>query len=197
VVSQGVIPVVANRRTEARNVATDWNPAPVILHRQFPCLLRHKFLTRDFPGLRQIPVCGRLSLFRPKLNINCLNYTLSHDTIPLSRKSWFKWYTSWYRSTITVNHTFNLLECNCYRCLLYIMLLKQNLFSSFTKIGIILYRYVLWLLLQLISQILKYTYFYRLIIVIVIVFSLLEKLPPWAVSHRCYPGFIEMWLYLS
>jgi hypothetical protein len=44
-------------------LANDRIPAPAILHRQFPCLLRHKFLPRDFLGVRDI----RGGLFRPKL----------------------------------------------------------------------------------------------------------------------------------
>jgi hypothetical protein len=31
-----------------RNLAKDWIPAPAILHREPPCLLRHTFLPRDF-----------------------------------------------------------------------------------------------------------------------------------------------------
>jgi hypothetical protein len=44
----------------ARNLAKDWTPAPAILHQEPPCLLRHKFLTRDFPGVS--PIHGELSL---------------------------------------------------------------------------------------------------------------------------------------
>jgi hypothetical protein len=51
-----------------RNLANDQIPAPAILHQKFPCLLRHKFLTRDFLGVRRI----RGRLFRPKLYINDL-----------------------------------------------------------------------------------------------------------------------------
>jgi hypothetical protein len=53
-----------------RNLANDWIPAPAILHRQFPCLLRHKILMRDFLGVRQI----RGGLFRPKLYTNGLSW---------------------------------------------------------------------------------------------------------------------------
>jgi hypothetical protein len=70
----------------ARNLARDWISAPAILHRQCPCLLRHKFLTRDFLDVRQI----RSWLFRPKL------YTtgLSWKTI--------SWYYPFKRSTRTL-----------------------------------------------------------------------------------------------
>jgi hypothetical protein len=92
---QGVISVVANRGTLesglprgysclgkprylTRNLANDRIPAPAILHRQFPSLSRHKFLLRDFPGVRPYAA-------------NCLglNYTTtanipSRDTIPLN-----------------------------------------------------------------------------------------------------------------
>jgi hypothetical protein len=53
-----------------RNLANDRIPAPAIFHRQFPCLLRHKFLTRDFLSVRQI----RGGLFRPKLYSNKIVY---------------------------------------------------------------------------------------------------------------------------
>jgi hypothetical protein len=47
-------------------LAKDWIPAPAILHREPPCLLRHKFLTRDFPI--------RGELFRPKLYTKGLSW---------------------------------------------------------------------------------------------------------------------------
>jgi hypothetical protein len=50
--------------------ANDRIPAPAILHRQFPCLLCHKFLTRNFLSVRQI----RSGLFRPKLYTNGLSW---------------------------------------------------------------------------------------------------------------------------
>jgi hypothetical protein len=53
-VCQEVIPDVAIRGIWPRNLANDWIPAPPILHRQFPCLLRYTFLTRNFLGVRQI-----------------------------------------------------------------------------------------------------------------------------------------------
>jgi hypothetical protein len=56
--------------TWVRNLANDRIPAPAIIHRQFPCLLRHKFLTRDFLAVRQI----RGGLFRPKLYTNGLSW---------------------------------------------------------------------------------------------------------------------------
>jgi hypothetical protein len=59
-----------------RNLANDRITAPAILHRQFPCLLRHKFLTFDFLGVRQT----RGGLFRPKLLTVDRPY---RDTIPL------------------------------------------------------------------------------------------------------------------
>jgi hypothetical protein len=46
----------------ARNLAKDWIPAPAILHRKPPCLLRHKFLTLDFPGVS--PIRGELFRFK-------------------------------------------------------------------------------------------------------------------------------------
>jgi hypothetical protein len=52
-----------------RNLAKDWIPVPPILHRQLPCLLRHKCLPRNFPDIR--PICGEL--FRPKLHKNGLS----------------------------------------------------------------------------------------------------------------------------
>jgi hypothetical protein len=64
------IPIVAIRGIWPRNLANDRIPAPAILHRQFPCLLRHKFLMCDFLGVRQI--CG--GLFRPKLYTNGLSW---------------------------------------------------------------------------------------------------------------------------
>jgi hypothetical protein len=71
-VCQEVIPVVAIRGIWPRNLASDWIPAPAISHRQLPCLLpvRHKFLTRDFLGVREI----RGGLFRPKLYTNGLSW---------------------------------------------------------------------------------------------------------------------------
>jgi hypothetical protein len=69
-VCQEVIPVVAIRGIWPRNLANDRIPAPAILHRQFPCLLRHKFLLRDFLGVRHI----RGGLFRPKLYTNGLSW---------------------------------------------------------------------------------------------------------------------------
>jgi hypothetical protein len=48
----------------ARNLAKDWIPVPAILHQQLPCLLRHNFLTHDFPAVK--PWRGKL--FRPKLS---------------------------------------------------------------------------------------------------------------------------------
>jgi hypothetical protein len=68
-VCQEVIPVVAIRGICPRNLANDRIPAPAILHRQFPCLLRQKLLTRDFLGVKQI----RGGLFRPKLYTNGLS----------------------------------------------------------------------------------------------------------------------------
>jgi hypothetical protein len=53
-----------------RNLAKDWIPAPAISHREPPCLLRHKFLTRDFPGVS--PICGEL--FRSKLYTKGLSW---------------------------------------------------------------------------------------------------------------------------
>jgi hypothetical protein len=69
-VCQEVIPVVASRGIWPRNLANDRIPAPAILHRQFPCFIRHKFLTRDFLGARQI----RGGLFSPKLYTNGLSW---------------------------------------------------------------------------------------------------------------------------
>jgi hypothetical protein len=60
---------LANRGFWARNATNDWIPVPSILHRQFPSLLRHKFLQRDFQGVRPL----RGELFRPKLHKNGLN----------------------------------------------------------------------------------------------------------------------------
>jgi hypothetical protein len=67
---QEVIPVVAIHGIWPRNLANARIPAPAILHRPFPCLLRHKFLTCDFLGVRQI----RCGLFRPKLYTNGLSW---------------------------------------------------------------------------------------------------------------------------
>jgi hypothetical protein len=47
-----------------RGTAKDWIPAPAILHREPPCLLCHKFLTHDFPGVSHI----RGELFTVGLN---------------------------------------------------------------------------------------------------------------------------------
>jgi hypothetical protein len=65
-VCQEVIPVVSLRGIWPRNLANDRIPAPAILHREFPCLKRHSFLPRDFPGVRQI----RGGLVRPKQYTN-------------------------------------------------------------------------------------------------------------------------------
>jgi hypothetical protein len=54
----------------ARNLAKDWIPAPTILHREPPCLLRHIFLTLDFPGVSRI----RGELFRSKLYTKGLSW---------------------------------------------------------------------------------------------------------------------------
>jgi hypothetical protein len=51
---QEVIPVVAIPGIWPRNLANDQIPEPAILHRQFPCLICHRFLTRGFLGVRQI-----------------------------------------------------------------------------------------------------------------------------------------------
>jgi hypothetical protein len=59
-----------NPRIWPRSLANDRIPAPAILHQQFPCLLRHKFLPRDFLGVRHI----RGGLFRPKLYTNGLSW---------------------------------------------------------------------------------------------------------------------------
>jgi hypothetical protein len=69
-VCQEVIPVVAIHGIWPRNLANDWIPAPAILHQQFPCLLRHKFLTHDVLGVIQI----HGGLFRPKLYTNGLSW---------------------------------------------------------------------------------------------------------------------------
>jgi hypothetical protein len=69
-VCQEVIPVVAIRGIWLRNLANDRIPAPTILHQQFPCLLCHKCLMRDFLGVRQI----RGGLFRPKQYTNGLSW---------------------------------------------------------------------------------------------------------------------------
>jgi hypothetical protein len=61
---------VAIRGIWPRNLANDQISAPAILHRQFPCLLRHKFLTRDFLGVRLI----RGRLFGPQLYTNGLSW---------------------------------------------------------------------------------------------------------------------------
>jgi hypothetical protein len=50
---------------------------PAILHRQFPCLLRQKFLTCDFLDVRQI----RGGLFRPKLYIHQWSQLTDHLVI--------------------------------------------------------------------------------------------------------------------
>jgi hypothetical protein len=69
-VCQEVIPDVAICGIWPRNWANDRIPAPAILHRQFPCLLRHKFLTCNFLGVRQL----RGRLFRTKLYTNGLSW---------------------------------------------------------------------------------------------------------------------------
>jgi hypothetical protein len=69
-VCQEVIPVVAIHGIWPQNLANDQIPAPAILHRQFPCLLCHKLLTRNFLGVRQI----RGRLFRAKLYTNGLSW---------------------------------------------------------------------------------------------------------------------------
>jgi hypothetical protein len=69
-VCQGANPVVANRGIGARSLAWEWIPVPAILHRPFLILLSHKFLTRAFPGVRQI----RGGLYRPKLFIPGLGW---------------------------------------------------------------------------------------------------------------------------
>jgi hypothetical protein len=82
VVCQEVIPVVEIRGIWLQNLANDRIPAPTILHQQFPCLLRHKFLTGVFLGVRQT----RSGLFRPKpyCTPKVSVGSPSRDTIPLS-----------------------------------------------------------------------------------------------------------------
>jgi hypothetical protein len=58
------------RKPRYLSVASELIPVPGILNRQFPCLLRHKFLTRDFLGVRQI----RSELLRPQLYTNDLSW---------------------------------------------------------------------------------------------------------------------------
>jgi hypothetical protein len=69
-VCQEVIPLVAIIAIWPRNLANDQIPAHAILHQQFLCLVRHKFLTRDFRGVRQI----HGGLFGPKLYTNGLSW---------------------------------------------------------------------------------------------------------------------------
>jgi hypothetical protein len=71
-VCQGDI-VVANCGIRAQELAIEWNPAPAILLRESPCLLRCKLLANDFKSVKLI----RGGLLAPKL------YTkgLSWDTI--------------------------------------------------------------------------------------------------------------------
>jgi hypothetical protein len=69
-VGQGVIPVVAIRGIWMRSLANDRTPVPAILYRQLPCLLRHKCMTRDLLGVRQL----RCGLFSPKLYTNGLSW---------------------------------------------------------------------------------------------------------------------------
>jgi hypothetical protein len=83
-VCQEVIPVVAIRGIWPRNLANDRIPVSAILHRQFPCLLRNKFLKHDFLGVRQI----RGGLFRPKLYTNGLSWQTTSCTIPLIWALW-------------------------------------------------------------------------------------------------------------
>jgi hypothetical protein len=81
-VCQEVIAVVAIRSIIwLRNLTNDRIPVPAILHRPFPCLIRHSFLALEFLGVRQI----RGGLFRPKLYTNGLSWRPSGDTIPLSQ----------------------------------------------------------------------------------------------------------------
>jgi hypothetical protein len=61
---------VAIRGIWLRCLANERIPVPAILHRQFPCLLRHTFLAHDFLGVRQI----RGGLFRPNLYTNGLSW---------------------------------------------------------------------------------------------------------------------------
>jgi hypothetical protein len=75
---------VASAEIWARNLAKDWIPLPAILHRQLPCLLRHNFLTHNFPAVK--PWCGKL--FRPKLSTQGLiwnsiswHYTFKYCTV--------------------------------------------------------------------------------------------------------------------
>jgi hypothetical protein len=84
-VCQEVIPVVAIHGIWPRNLANDRTPAPAILHRQFPCLLRHKFLMRDFLGVGQI----RGGLFRPKLYTNGLSWQTVSWYYPFNGIIWF------------------------------------------------------------------------------------------------------------
>jgi hypothetical protein len=53
----------------ARSLATEWNPAPPILHQETGCLKRRIFLTRDFKSLKLI----RGAMFRPMLYANGLS----------------------------------------------------------------------------------------------------------------------------
>jgi hypothetical protein len=82
-VCQEVIPVIAIRGIWPRNYRI---PAPAILHRQFHCLLHHKFLTRDCLGVRQI----RGGLFRPKLYTNGLSWPTISWYYPFKQKRYSK-----------------------------------------------------------------------------------------------------------
>jgi hypothetical protein len=62
-VCQGAIPVLTNCGILPWSLENERIPVPTILHRQFTCLLHHKFLTHNFLGVRQI----RGGLFRPKV----------------------------------------------------------------------------------------------------------------------------------
>jgi hypothetical protein len=94
-VCQEVIPVVAIRGIWPRYLVNDRIQAPAILHRQYPCLLRHKFLTHDFLGVRQI----RSGLLRPKLYTNGLGWQQSwaFDNFSPIRYSLFRYFNTSFR----------------------------------------------------------------------------------------------------
>jgi hypothetical protein len=81
-----------------RHLAKDWIPAPAILDREPPCLLRHKFLTRDFPGVS--PIHGEL--FRSKLYTKGLSWHSISWHYPFNTNSKFYYFTT---NTVKREHT--------------------------------------------------------------------------------------------
>jgi hypothetical protein len=66
----------------ARSLSKVWNPAPAILHRESPCLMRHTYLFNVPQKYEMKHIRGEM--LRPKISTTVLSWHDSRDTIPLS-----------------------------------------------------------------------------------------------------------------